>query len=373
MLQCIADVANNELTFTVKMKKSDKEAYSGGKKPPPVTDEEVAEGENTSLQVEAAAAAASLEKNEQVEVDNRTKANGLSNGVNNGPPLKTPEDDIEEGGGGEHSKVMKQAPLDTKNVDDMTGKGTIAVIPGRNNVQDNDDNSSSDESVIQPGFMFIPGPNYTGTGIHTGYHSDHEDNNDTTDNNLSEMGITATTEAVPESHIVPSAYLVQDVEVAQAEEVKPFLKQKEGKFTILIVGLLLLSVAILLAVFLSGQGGRSGVSEVKNDVLLPSEAPTTSPTFDPRPTLDIVRERGVVNCGIEDLREGDINLNEFNIDQCRSVAATIFGDPTKINLVIVGREDQYEKLYDRQVDVLFTGNTFTLEKLIREVSRWAPM
>lgn len=346
MLQCIADVANNELTFTVKMKKSDKEAYSGGKKPPPVTDEEVAEGENTSLQVEAAAAAASLEKNEQVEVDNRTKANGLSN-VNNGPPLKTPEDD--------------------------TGKGTIAVIPGRNNVQDNDDNSSSDESVIQPGFMFIPGPNYTGTGIHTGYHSDHEDNNDTTDNNLSEMGITATTEAVPESHIVPSAYLVQDVEVAQAEEVKPFLKQKEGKFTILIVGLLLLSVAILLAVFLSGQGGRSGVSEVKNDVLLPSEAPTTSPTFDPRPTLDIVRERGVVNCGIEDLREGDINLNEFNIDQCRSVAATIFGDPTKINLVIVGREDQYEKLYDRQVDVLFTGNTFTLEKLIREVSRWAPM
>ena len=162
------------------------------------------------------------------------------------------------------------------------------------------------------------------------------------------------------------------MEVAQAEKVKPFLKQKEGKFTILIVGLLLLSVAILLAVFLSGQGGRSGVSEVKN-VLLPSEAPTTSPTFDPRPTLDIVRERGVVNCGIEDLREGDINLNEFNIDQCRSVAATIFGDPTKINLVIVGREDQYEKLYDRQVDVLFTGNTFTLEKLIREVSRWTPI
>lgn len=348
------------------MKKSDKEAYSG-KKPPPVTDDkEVAEGENTSLhQVVAAAAVASYE---QVEVDNRTKANGLSSV--NSPPLKTPEDDdIEKGGCGEHPKEVKQPPpLDTTNVDDITGKGTIAVIPGRNSVHnDNDDNSSSDESVIQPGVMFIPGPNYTGTGIHTGYHSDHEDNNDTTSDNA-EMGITATTEAVPESHIVPSAYLVQDVEVAQAEEVKPFLKQKEGQFTILIVGLLLLSVAILLAVFLSGQGGRSGVSEVKN-VLLPSEAPTSSPTFDPRPTLDIVRERGVVNCGIEDLRDGDVNLNEFNIDQCRKVAAAIFGDPTKINLVIVGRNDQYEKLYDRQVDVLFTGNTFTLEKLISEVSR----
>ena len=85
--------------------------------------------------------------------------------------------------------------------------------------------------------------------------------------------------------------------------------------------------------------------------------------------VTIVQDRGVLNCGIEDLREGDINLNEFNIDQCRAVAATIFGDPTKIHLVIVDANNKYEKLFGRKVDVLFAGDTFTLEKLIREV-RW---
>eukprot|EP00986_Skeletonema_menzelii_P010152 scaffold4830_cov172-Skeletonema_menzelii.AAC.1 len=98
-----------------------------------------------------------------------------------------------------------------------------------------------------------------------------------------------------------------------------------------------------------------------------------APTFDPRNTLAIVQDRGVLNCGIEDLREGDINLNEFNIDQCRAVAATIFGDPTKIHLVIVDANNKYEKLFGRKVDVLFAGDTFTLEKLIREPTTGEPL
>ena len=168
---------------------------------------------------------------------------------------------------------------------------------------------------------------------------------------------------------VPSAYLVEEteeIEIAEAKQVKPFFQRREGQLTVIIVGLLVASVAILLGVFLTrDQGGSSGDAAV--NVLLPSEAPTLPPTFDPRPTLAIVRDRGVVNCGIDDLRAGDINLNEFNIDQCRAVAATIFGDPTKINLVIVGK-DRYEKLLGREVDVLFAGVPFTLENLIREVS-----
>ena len=136
--------------------------------------------------------------------------------------------------------------------------------------------------------------------------------------------------------------------------------------TIIIVGVLVASVAILLGVFLSREGNNgAGVTSIPEEV---SEVPSMAPTFDPRPTLAIVQDRGVVNCGIEDLREGDINLNEFNIDQCRAVAATIFGDPTKINLVIVDAKDKYEKLFGREVDVLFAGDTFTLEKLIKEVS-----
>jgi len=172
---------------------------------------------------------------------------------------------------------------------------------------------------------------------------------------------------------VPSAYLVEEgeeeegtMEVAQAEKVKPYIQRKEGRLTIVIVGGLLACLAILLGIFLSR--GEKNDDEASELVEL-TDRPTPSPTFDPRPTLAIVRDRGVVNCGIEDVnREGGVNLGEYNIDQCRALAATIFKDPTKMNLVTVGADDRYERLLNHEVDVLYAGDTFTLEKLIREVS-----
>ena len=171
---------------------------------------------------------------------------------------------------------------------------------------------------------------------------------------------------------VPSAYLVEEgededgtMEVAQAEKVKPYVQRKEGQLTIVIVGGLLACLAILLGIFLS----RGEKNDEASELVELTDRPTPSPTFDPRPTLAIVRDRGVVNCGIEDVnREGGVNLGEFNIDQCRALAATIFKDTTKINLVTVGADDRYERLLNREVDVLYAGDTFTLEKLIREVS-----
>ena len=172
---------------------------------------------------------------------------------------------------------------------------------------------------------------------------------------------------------VPSAYLVEEgddedgtMEVAQAEKVKPYVQRKEGQLTIAIVGGLLACLAILLGIFLSR--GEKNDDEISELVEL-TDRPTPSPTFDPRPTLAIVRDRGVVNCGIEDVnREGGVNLGEYNIDQCRALAATIFKDPTKMNLVTVGADDRYERLLNHEVDVLYAGDTFTLEKSIREVS-----
>jgi len=41
---------------------------------------------------------------------------------------------------------------------------------------------------------------------------------------------------------------------------------------------------------------------------------------------------------------------------------------TKFNLVTMGADDRYERLVNHEVDVLFAGDTFTLEKSIREVT-----
>ena len=215
------------------------------------------------------------------------------------------------------------------------------------------------------------------TNVQPSMSDDLGDNNNNNNNN-NEHNLLPAEAAVARTGVL--AYLVVDeeeerhIEIAQAEKVKPFFQRKEGQLTIVIVGLLVASVAILVGVFATrqdkeeGDGGDDNGVLANNVVPLPSDVPSLAPSFDLRPTLTIVRDRGVVNCGIEDSsREGDVNLAEYNIDQCRAVAATIFGNPTRMNLVIVGKDDRYERLTGRELDVLFAGDTFTLERLIREV------
>ena len=219
-----------------------------------------------------------------------------------------------------------------------------------------------------PGAFRVEGPypGSTGNSGATNRNSLEEEEKEGSDIGIQESDI----EADEEVCHVPSAYLVEEeeeegvMEVAQAEKIKPYVKRKEGQFTIVIVGGLLACLAILLGVFLS----RGQTNDEGSELVELTDRPSPSPTFDPRPTLAIVRERGVVNCGIEDVsREGGVNLGEYNIDQCRALAATIFKDPTKMNLVTVGADDRYFRLLNHEVDVLYAGDTFTLEKSIKEV------
>ena len=159
---------------------------------------------------------------------------------------------------------------------------------------------------------------------------------------------------------VTTAYLVREKVVAEVEPIKPFCQRKEGKRTILVVALLIVGMAVLLGVLLDQDAQQT-------EELMPTMAPTQSPTFDPRPTLEVVQDRGVLNCGLEDfVTEGAENFGQYNEDFCRGLAAVVFGDPEKFEPVYVG-DDRYDKLLGREVDVLYAGDTFTLAKSIKEV------
>eukprot|EP00984_Skeletonema_dohrnii_P007474 scaffold2707_cov90-Skeletonema_dohrnii-CCMP3373.AAC.6 len=61
-------------------------------------------------------------------------------------------------------------------------EGTIPEIPNENINSEQEgaavlNNCGHDRNALVPGFMFIPGPGYTGTGIHTGYVSGSDDGN----------------------------------------------------------------------------------------------------------------------------------------------------------------------------------------------------
>lgn len=222
--------------------------------------------------------------------------------------------------------------------------GAFRVVPGRNPYSQSDSFPPSPPAVV-----------------------DEEGELQQTDNIALEAGC-GDEEAPP----ALEAYLVQDedddapqMEIAEAERVKPFFQRREGQLTIVITGALVACLVTLLGVFLSRGDNNDENSTLLLEV---TDKPTPSPTLDPRATLTIVQERGAVNCGIEDYnREGGVNLGEHDIDQCRALAAIIFGDITKINLVTVGADDRYERLLNHEVDVLYAGDTNTLEKSIREV------
>ena len=173
-------------------------------------------------------------------------------------------------------------------------------------------------------------------------------------------------DGVQEVHAYPVEE-TPDLPVAEVEEMRPWLRRREGKLAVLAVGLLLAAVAVILGVFLS-RPDPPPKPRTATGFMITSDAPTVSPTLDPRPLLTVVRERGSVRCGVEDTAvTGAVQFGRYAADLCRSVAAAVLGDPEATQLVNVGRE-RYQVLNDHGVDMLVAGDAWTVEKTMKEVS-----
>ena len=182
-----------------------------------------------------------------------------------------------------------------------------------------------------------------------------------------EIDVTATAYLVEERDALedlPSAELV-DPDEFKGPEPEPFHRRREGRVTMVVVGLLLLAVAAVLGVFYTNSSGGSQVAGTAGGV--PTASPTQAPTFDPRPTLQVVQDRGTVRCGVENVAAGEVRFGQYTADLCRRLAAAVLGDPSRIRLVPVDDNNRYGRLSDREVDVMYAGDSFTLEKLVREV------
>lgn len=85
-------------------------------------------------------------------------------------------------------------------------------------------------------------------------------------------------------------------------------------------------------------------------------------------TLDDVRKRGSLNCGVSQGlpgfsdRDAKGQWNGFDVDFCKAVAAAVFSDATKVNYVPLGPSDRFEALRTGKVDLLSRNSTWTLER-----------
>jgi general L-amino acid transport system substrate-binding protein len=85
-------------------------------------------------------------------------------------------------------------------------------------------------------------------------------------------------------------------------------------------------------------------------------------------TLEDVKERGMVRCGISEGVAGFSAPNDagkwegLDVDVCRAVAAAIFGDAEKVEYISLNSKDRFTALQSGEVDLLPRTTTHTLTR-----------
>jgi general L-amino acid transport system substrate-binding protein len=88
----------------------------------------------------------------------------------------------------------------------------------------------------------------------------------------------------------------------------------------------------------------------------------------PAQTLNTVKERGMVSCGVSQGLPGFSapddkgNWTGLDVDVCRAIAAAIFNDPTKVKFVPLSAKDRFTALQSGEIDVLSRNTTWTLSR-----------
>ncbi len=85
-------------------------------------------------------------------------------------------------------------------------------------------------------------------------------------------------------------------------------------------------------------------------------------------TLETVKERGAVQCGVSDglpgfsATDSDGRWQGIDADFCRAVAAAVLGDAEKVNFVSLTATERFTALQSGEIDVLSRNTTWTLTR-----------
>jgi len=126
-------------------------------------------------------------------------------------------------------------------------------------------------------------------------------------------------------------------------------------------GILALALTIL-----AGCGRRNAA--VEEPVAVPS-GPTLTATIQTRSTtLNAVKSRGYLNCGVHERLVGFAftdNRGEwrgFDVDFCRVMAAAIFADGDRVRFVPLTADNRFQALSSGRIDVLWRNSSWTMER-----------
>lgn len=164
------------------------------------------------------------------------------------------------------------------------------------------------------------------------------------------------------SHPIPARLVSERSENETVYEAKQ-VGSCERNWKLLVACILVLgglAVAVSLALGMEVSQNHAATDE-------PTVQPTSSPTHDRRPTLQVVEERGVVRCGFRRCgANGKYGCAVDYVDVCRFVASVLFGNSSKFDSVSVTLGNRFQVLQSRKADLLLSGDTHLVEREIKE-------
>jgi general L-amino acid transport system substrate-binding protein len=85
-------------------------------------------------------------------------------------------------------------------------------------------------------------------------------------------------------------------------------------------------------------------------------------------TLDHVKQRGTLNCGVNEAlpgfsqSDGNGNWRGIDVDYCKAIAAAVLGNPTRVTFFPTPRLQRFGDLQSGRIDVLIRNTTWTSER-----------
>ena len=111
-----------------------------------------------------------------------------------------------------------------------------------------------------------------------------------------------------------------------------------------------------------------GAAAIMAAVSLPAMAQQPAPAAGTSPTLDAIRARGTLICGVNTGLAGFAQPDSqgvwrgFDADYCRAVAIALFNDPDKVRFVPTTAQNRFTALQSGEVDMLSRNTTWTLSR-----------
>jgi general L-amino acid transport system substrate-binding protein len=113
---------------------------------------------------------------------------------------------------------------------------------------------------------------------------------------------------------------------------------------------------------------KRAVGTVALSVAMSLPAFAQAPTTGTSPTLDAIRARGSLICGVNTGLAGFAQPDSqsvwrgFDVDYCRAVAIALFNDATKVRYVPTTAQNRFTALQSGEVDMLSRNTTWTLSR-----------